>query len=138
MNLIVSINNKNVIGSNNKLLWNCKSDLAWFRSLTLGKVCHVGHNTYHSLGGELKDRTLRLVEEPVYEAGALVIGGAATYLKYLKAGLIDVAYITYIDNDLDGDTKLNYRFNGITIPIFSKRKSEIDEYGLDVAKIILK
>lgn len=118
---IVAIGKNNEIGIGNKLPWTIKSELKYFKDVTVGKVLIVGRTTYESLP-PLKDRTLIVVsastpygyvdvKENVYwvqnleEAKALAetlssdeiifIGGASIYTQ--AAGIITNLYLTVVD-----------------------------------------
>lgn len=56
MNLIASISLNGGIGYKNKLLFNAKEDMEFFKEKTLGKYVVMGRNTYESIGKPLKDR----------------------------------------------------------------------------------
>lgn len=49
MNLIVAMNEHNVIGDGEKLLWNISNDLKRFKSLTIEQIVIMGRNTFESL-----------------------------------------------------------------------------------------
>ena len=54
---LVAISNNNVIGVDNNLPWNLKSDLAHFKEYTLHKSIIMGRKTYESIGRPLPNRT---------------------------------------------------------------------------------
>lgn len=118
---IVAVGKNNEIGIGNKLPWTIKSELKYFKDVTLGKVLIVGRATYMSLP-PLKDRTIIVVsastpygyvdvKENVYwvqdlaQAKTLAhaltsdeiifIGGASIYTQV--AGIISKLYLTVID-----------------------------------------
>lgn len=121
-----------VIGKDGKLPWRLKSDLALFRSLTLGKPVIMGRKTFESLpGGALKGRTnivltrdgsfepkgaivcesfseaVQIGREQAEEDGVdevCVIGGASLFeLALPKARRI---YLTEVDAEAEGDVVL--------------------------------
>lgn len=49
MNLIVAMNEHNVIGDGERLLWNISDDLKRFKSLTVGQIVIMGRKTFDSL-----------------------------------------------------------------------------------------
>lgn len=55
--LVAAIGENNVIGRDGQLPWRLKSDLAYFRELTLDKPVVMGRKTFQSIGKPLKDRT---------------------------------------------------------------------------------
>ena len=57
MEAIVAVNKKNVIGRENKLIWNIPEDLKHFRRKTENEIIIMGRKTYESLPrGGLKNR----------------------------------------------------------------------------------
>jgi hypothetical protein len=55
--LIVAIAENGVIGRDNALPWRIKSDLQYFKAVTMGKPVVMGRKTYLSIGKPLKGRT---------------------------------------------------------------------------------
>ena len=125
LSIIVAIANNNVIGKDNKLLWNIPEDLKRFKEITTGKTIIMGRNTFESLGRVLPDRKhvvlcssgkLQVEDENVkvvagtYELEeyidspeeCFVIGGGIVYRILMKYA--DKLYITKINADFEGDT----------------------------------
>lgn len=140
MQAIISVSSNNVIGKGDGLPWLCKSDLAFFRCMTLGKTCHVGYRTYQSLK-HLKDRSFYVIDRdnpPKYDPCAIVIGGADTYKRYMDLEYIDVIFYTMIYANVKGDVMAP---DSITLDSlmakntkwtyehwFSKQESDQDQY----------
>lgn len=127
ISLIVAHNNSGFIGKDNKLLYKSKKDMEWFRSNTLNKTIVMGRKTFESIGKPLPKRenlvitrnnkyfkdnitVINNVHELIEEykdnevLELMVIGGKEIYdlfLPYAK-----YLYITSIDDDLKGDTKM--------------------------------
>jgi len=124
--LIVAINNKNVIGENNKLPWHCPEDLKFFKETTMHQTLICGRKTYESLNKRpLPNRRMIVVtrntsydtqHDDVLVANSLdeaisfakdtgndifIIGGATIYEQAIP--MVDKMYITVINNDVDGD-----------------------------------
>jgi dihydrofolate reductase len=59
--LLAAVAENGVIGRGNALPWRLKSDMAYFRSLTMGKPLVMGRKTYLSIGRPLKGRTTIVV-----------------------------------------------------------------------------
>jgi len=58
ISIIVSVSENLVIGKNNQLLWNLKSDLKRFKDLTTSHPVIMGQKTFESLPkGALPNRT---------------------------------------------------------------------------------
>jgi dihydrofolate reductase len=55
--LIAAIAENGVIGRDNKLPWRIKSDMQYFRFLTMGRPVVMGRKTFQSIGKPLKGRT---------------------------------------------------------------------------------
>ncbi len=124
ISLIFGISRNKVIGCENKLPWCIPSDLAYFKKVTMGYPVIMGRKTFESIGRPLPGRKNIIItrdssfeapgcvicnskEQALQETGndAFIIGGADIYRQF-----IDVAqkmYVTYIDEDFEGDTKLD-------------------------------
>ena len=113
-----------VIGRDNRLPWHLPADLRHFKELTLGKPIIMGRKTWESLPGLLPDRRHIIVtrqqdyvarnaetapdlESAIALAGdvdeVMIVGGASLYARALP--LADRLYLTFIDADIDGDTR---------------------------------
>ncbi len=126
MNIVVAASDNNVIGKDNKLLWNLPNDTAFFKNITYGMPVIMGRKTFESLGKPLKGRTnivitgnpeLQLPDE-VIKAGSLgeaiaaaeetdarecsVIGGGEIYRQAFDKA--DRIYLTRVHMVVDGDT----------------------------------
>lgn len=125
MNCIVAVDKNWGIGKNNGLLFSLKKDMAFFRSMTIGKVVVVGANTFNSFpSGPLKDRLNVVLDgsgtkrEGTVSVASLdellqtlkeynsddvfVIGGASVYKLLLP--YCSVAYVTKVQATADADT----------------------------------
>ena len=54
--VIVAVAENGIIGDNNKLPWNIKSEMKHFTSVTINKPVIMGRKTFESIGKPLKDR----------------------------------------------------------------------------------
>jgi dihydrofolate reductase len=128
---IVAIDTLGAIGCRNQLPWTLKSDIAFFRRMTLGNSVIMGRKTYDSIGGCLPNRmnvvlshNFNLFErtpnyqvalslgETLYRAGrngtesTYVIGGALTYAQF--APFVDRYLVTIVDHQVpDADAFLD-------------------------------
>lgn len=127
--IIACINNNNVLGRDNDLLYTIKNDLANFKRITNGGVVIMGKKTWESLPKKplpnrhniviTRDVTYcaegAIVVHSIKEAVALcadsfshlpcyVIGGGMLYQSFLELDLVDVMYITKVNDSQDGDT----------------------------------
>ena len=132
ISLIVCINNNNVIGNDNDLIYHIKEDLQNFKRLTTNNVIIMGRKTYESLPTRplqnriniiiTRDYNYNVTDENVYivhsveEAISLcekefndiecfVIGGGQIYSEFLEKDYINRMYITKICDDSDGNIK---------------------------------
>ena len=64
---VVALSNNNVIGVNNSLPWNLKTDLAHFKNYTSNKIIVMGRKTYESIGRPLPDRINLIVSNTIKE-----------------------------------------------------------------------
>lgn len=72
--LVVAVAENGVIGRANKLPWRIKSDLQYFRSVTIGRPVVMGRKTYESIGRPLPQRTnIVVTRDPCYTAPGIVV-----------------------------------------------------------------
>ena len=127
ISLVVAASRNGVIGRNGTLPWSLPSDLKRFRELTLGKPILMGRKTWDSLPRRpLPGRDNLVVSRSAPEGerdGAYwfhsldaalawcrdrnipelsVIGGAEVFRETLPQA--DVVHMTWIEQDVDGDT----------------------------------
>lgn len=121
MNLIVAMTRQGVIGHDNKMLWWIPDELRQFRELTINQSVVMGKSTLLSMGKSLakrnnyvmtrtKDKVLpygcHLIDEsdvPHLPQDCWVIGGVQIYTYFLEKGLIDTAYVSYVNRDVTGN-----------------------------------
>lgn len=125
LSIIVAKAKNNVIGKDNKLIWNIPDDLKRFKSLTTGHTIIMGRKTFESLGRVLPnrfhiilstDKNYKVDNENVKVINDIseldnyiidknehfVIGGAMIYkLLMPKCSRL---YITQIEKEFGGDT----------------------------------
>ena len=108
---IVALDDAGGIGYNDSLPWPRNlADLKWFREITMGKVCIVGHNTNRTLpelpGRHVmempRDTTPEQMIESLRGKEIVVIGGAKTYRQWLP--YIDRFYLSRIRGEYPADT----------------------------------
>ena len=63
--LVAAIGENGVIGRDNALPWRLKSDLQYFKAVTMGKPIVMGRKTYESIGKALPGRTNIVVTRDV-------------------------------------------------------------------------
>ena len=120
LEMIVAHDNNRCIGKDNKLAWNIREDMQFFRKMTTGKTVVMGRKTYESIGRLLPkrvniilstnkdfevegakvvssmDEVLELKEDIV------IIGGGVIYEMFLP--YVSRLYVTKVDKDIKGDT----------------------------------
>ena len=126
MNMVVAASENNVIGKDNRLLWDLPNDTAFFKNITWGMPVIMGRKTFESLGKPLKGRTnivitsnnefspgkaiivTHSIEEAVNESAktdakeCYVIGGGEIYK--LAFPLAHRIYLTRVHTVIQGDT----------------------------------
>ncbi len=123
ISLIVAMARNRVIGRGNTIPWRLPSELALFKSLTMGHHIVMGRKTYESIGRLLPGRTTVIVtRDRQYQIASakiahsladaiaqcagddeiFVIGGAELFKFALP--IADRIYLTVIDADIPGDT----------------------------------
>jgi dihydrofolate reductase len=127
ISLIAAIASNNVIGKDNKLIWNLPADMKFFKEKTSGHCIITGRKNYESIPERfrpLPNRTnivitrqsnytapgaiiVDSVEKAINtarsqgESEVFVIGGADIYRQTLD--IADILYITHIEHSFEGD-----------------------------------
>lgn len=123
--LVVARARNGVIGREGGLPWRMRSDLKWFKEVTMGKPVIMGRKTYESIGKALPGRTNIVVTRSTnftapdaliaasvdaaietarrHADEICIIGGGTIYEQTLA--LADKIYLTTIEADIEGDTK---------------------------------
>jgi len=123
--IVAAVAENGVIGRGNALPWRLKSDMAHFRTLTLGKPVALGRKTFQSIGRPLAGRTTIVISRdqnftapgivvaPDFasalatargNADAIIVaGGADIYVQALP--LATRLVITEVRKRVDGDTR---------------------------------
>ena len=82
---LVAISNNNVIGVDNNLPWNLKSDLAHFKEYTLHKSIIMGRKTYDSIGRPLPNRTNIIISRTLKDIpGAYVFSDLQSAITFVE------------------------------------------------------
>ena len=95
---VVALSNNNVIGVDNNLPWNLKTDLSHFKEYTTNKVIVMGRKTYESIGRPLPNRLNYVVSQTInHIAGAFVFDSIESAIKnardYCKENGLDEVVI---------------------------------------------
>ena len=125
LSIIVAKAKNNIIGKDNKIIWNLPEDVKHFKELTTGHTMIMGRKTFESLGEVLpnrkhiifsqnpdfkvKDENVEVVHSLLQiqdliegEEEAFIIGGAMIYnflMPYVKK-----MYVTEINEEFEGDS----------------------------------
>lgn len=124
LSIIAAVAKNNVIGNENKLLWNIPLDMKFFRNTTNGHPIIMGRKTFLSIGRALpnrrnivitRDENFSYPDVEVFHSidgivsifknsneEAFVIGGADIYKQFMP--IVDKLYITHVDEEFNGDT----------------------------------
>ena len=124
LSIIVAKAKNNIIGKDNKLIWNLPEDLKRFKELTTGHTIIMGRKTFESLGRVLPNRKhlvfsqnpdfkvndenvevvhsmLQIQEYIESEEESFVIGGAMIYNLLMPH--VTKMYVTQINQEFEGD-----------------------------------
>ena len=104
---VVPYAGKHLLGDEKGMPWKCGADLQFFKAMTMGKTCIVGHRTAQDLptlvGRNLKiwTRDVRPVDllSSLCETEVMVIGGGATYWAFkthMSEFVLSVLYQKYL------------------------------------------
>lgn len=121
ISMIACVDKNFGIGKDNKLLFNIKEDMQFFKETTINKTVVMGHNTYKSIGKFLPSRRNIVISRDVIGEPFIVmnvkqvlelskknseeifiIGGEKMYNEFLKYA--DNLYLTIVDNEKEADT----------------------------------
>ena len=127
--LIVAKASNDVIGKNNDLIWHLPADMRFFTQTTKGHIVVMGRRNWDSIPLKyrpLSDRTnVVITHNPDFnDAGCTVfhsietaldfykndprdifiIGGGQIYNHSLQKDLVDVMYVTHIEQAFEGDS----------------------------------
>ena len=91
VSIVVAVTRNGVIGRDGGMPWRLKSDLAWFRSVTLGKPVIMGRKTYDSIGRPLPNRTNIVVSRKTgaKAAGILTVSSIGDALTVAQQSIGD-------------------------------------------------
>lgn len=121
INIIVASSENNVIGKDNKLLWDLKDDLKRFKDLTKNNTVIMGRKTYESIGKPLPNRVnivltrskkeikgcivVNSVKEALNKSDRnkeiFIIGGTEIYNQFLN--YCNKIYLTLVHSEFEGD-----------------------------------
>jgi dihydrofolate reductase len=120
--IIAAIDQNNVIGNNNKLLWHIPEDLKFFKETTTGHTIIMGRKTFESIGRPLPNRknvvitrnkewdhagvevytSMSDINPSTTDEELFIIGGGEIYKEALP--LASKLYITHVHASFSGDT----------------------------------
>ena len=159
--IIVAMDENNVIGGDNKLLWHISDDLKRFKKITSGNTIVMGRKTFESLPEVLPNRKHIIltkdknytVDNPSVEVihnindiinnfknspvEVFIIGGGEIYNQFINYA--DKIYLTKVFKNFEGDTtfpEIDYNNWNITFDseIFTDEKSNINYQFINLEK----
>ena len=161
ISIIAAVSWNNVIGIDNKLPWNLRSDLTNFKKLTSGHAVVMGRKTFESIGGKpLKNRlnvvisksdrwyddlniiTCSSLEEAIDVLRSdgsnneiFIIGGQSLYLQSLS--MASKIYLTCVKAIVEGDTYFPFinPKEWKEISRVAYKKGEQDQYDFDIVEL---
>ena len=72
--IVAAVAENGVIGRDNKLPWHIRSDLQYFKSVTMGRPIVMGRKTFLSIGKALPGRTnIVVTRDPAFSAPGIVV-----------------------------------------------------------------
>lgn len=152
LSIIVAKGKNNIIGKDNKLVWNLPEDLKRFKELTTGHTIIMGRKTFESLGKILPNRKhIVFTGNPDFKVDGenvqivhsmleiqecienneenFVIGGAMIYnllMPYVKK-----MYVTEINEEFDGDAFFPRIDEAVWKEISREKGTKNEENNLD-------
>ncbi len=130
ISVIVGCDNNWVIGNGPDIPWHLPADFAYFKKTTMGHPVVMGRTTFESIGKPLPGRlNIVVTRDETYQADnvlvvnsveagiehakheaeqnenedVFILGGAQIYTYALENNLVDRAYVTHIDTEVEGD-----------------------------------
>ena len=92
---VVALSNNNVIGVDNDLPWNLKTDLNHFKEYTTNKIIVMGRKTFESIGRPLPNRINYIVSNTIKD-----LDGASIF-KSTEDALESAKEICYMNENYD-------------------------------------
>ena len=159
--IIVAMDENNVIGGDNKLLWHIPEDLKRFKEITSGHTIIMGRKTFESLPGVLPNRkhviitrdnnytvnnpnveVIHNISEVINKYSktselAFIIGGGEIYKQLIHS--VDKIFLTKVYKSFHGDTTFpQIDFNEFNIEfkseIYTCEKNGLKYQFIDLAK----
>lgn len=106
VNIIAAVGKNLELGKDNKLIWNLKDDLKYFKEKTLGKTVVMGDNTYYSIGRLLPGRN-----NIILSLNDIEVDGALVLNDYKKVFSLDVDEVFIIGGSVIYNLFLPYADN---------------------------
>ena len=106
INIIAAVGKNLELGKDNKLIWNLKDDLKYFKEKTLGKTVVMGDNTYYSIGRLLPGR-----DNVILSLNDIEVDGALVLNDYKKVFSLDVDEVFIIGGSVIYNLFLPYADN---------------------------
>ena len=155
ISLIVAYDKNGVIGNGPDIPWHLPADFAYFKSVTQGSAVIMGRTTYESIGRPLPARqNIVVTRNNNYEADGVevahsvedaikraessevfIIGGTQIYRYALENNLVQRAYVTHIDAEVEGDVLFPKEMinDWIRVNTESKSADEKNAYAMEMS-----
>jgi len=157
LSIIVARAKNNIIGKDNKLIWNLTADLKRFKELTTGHIIIMGRKTFESLGRVLPNRKhivftqnpdFKVNDENVQVVHSMleiqeyiqnkeenfVIGGAMIYNLLMPH--VTKMYVTEINEEFKGDTFFPKIDTEIWNEVSREKGTKNEENNLDYEYVV--
>lgn len=162
--MMMAMDTNKLIGANGGLPWHIPGELAYFKSVTMGKPVVMGRKTFESIGKPLPGRenivvtsneswqhdgvhTVSSTDEALTTASKIasnketaaneimIIGGAALCRELMPA--TERLYLTYIDKAFEGDTWLDCFHWHEWTEVSRETRDPDDTNGIAVSYLVL-
>lgn len=150
--IIVARDKNNGIGYNNKIQWNSKDDLNFFKQKTLNSIVIMGYNTFESLKCKPLPNRINIIISRNYISNnpnvivfnsikichnyinknhpnmpRWVIGGESIYNTYMGSNMVNEVYISEFNIETSADKHFNYFNHHKVVNDFAKK--EVMDFG---------
>lgn len=154
--LIAAIDENNVLGSDNRLIWHLPADLKFFKKTTLNHSIIMGRKTFESVGKALPQRknivissqeaykaegcvVVKSLEEAIKQADTdeiFIVGGGVVFAESMA--IAHQLYITKIHHRFEGDTFFPYIDMNVWEETWHEKHYKDDKHAYDFTFVIYK
>jgi len=139
--MMMAMDANKLIGANGGLPWHIPGELAYFKSVTMGKPVIMGRKTFESIGKPLPGRANVVVtsntswQRDGVHTEIMIIGGAALCRELMP--VTERLYLTYIDKAFEGDTWLDSFHWREWTEVSRETRDPNDTNGIAVSYLVL-